>query len=192
MLARGGVVGGTGGWAGWAGAADWAVAAVAAVTDLVEELTTDPAALVTEEAALVRGLLTIEAGVGPVSAEAADVTAESPPGGSSPVAAWACLEKRSNRNRIPAAAIANCATRTAARCASSCGIASSYPQRTEPRTQGAGKAPDQPCTAVEDEAFCTAITVHHRRWPNKRYAAKHNQDGPSSAPDDGNDLRYRT
>jgi hypothetical protein len=135
---------------------------------LVAELTTDPAALVKEEAALVRGLLAVEAGAGPVraepvSAEAADVTAESPPGGSSPVAAWACLEKRSSRNRIPAAAIANCATRTAARCASSCGIDSSYPQRTEPRTQGAGKAPDQPCTAVEDEAFCTAITVHHRR-----------------------------
>jgi hypothetical protein len=25
-----------------------------------------------------------------------------------------------------------------------------------------GKAPDQPCTAVEDEAFCTATTVHQR------------------------------
>jgi hypothetical protein len=134
---------------------------------LAAELTTDPEALVTEEATLVRGLLPVEADVGPVgtepvSAEAADVTAESAPGCSSPVAAWACLEKSSRRNRIPAAAIANCATRTAARCASGCDIDSSHPQRN--RSAHAGKKdPDQPSTTVEDEAFCTATTVHHRR-----------------------------
>src|SRR5580700_7098608 len=97
---------------------------------------TDPAALVTELAKPASGVLAADLAVapavpvvpvvpGPVSAEAADVTDWSAPGFSSPVAAWACFEKRSRRNKIPAAAIANCAARTATRYASSCDIDSS-------------------------------------------------------------------
>jgi hypothetical protein len=94
---------------------------------------TDPAALVTDVATSASGVLAVElTGVpvvpvvpGTASAEAADVTDWSAPGFSSPVAAWACLEKRSRRNKIPAAAIANCAARTATRYASSCDIDSS-------------------------------------------------------------------
>jgi len=100
-------------------------------------LTTDPAALATEAATLPGGVLAAELAVasvvadapdspGPVSAEAADVTDWSGPGWSSPVAAWACLEKRSRRSTIPAAAIANCAARTATRYADSCDIDSSH------------------------------------------------------------------
>src|SRR3984893_453061 len=91
---------------------------------------TAPAALVTEVATSASGGLAVEPTVvpvvpGPASAEAADVTDWSAPGFSSLVAAWACLEKRSSRNKIPAAAIANCAARTATRYASSCDIDSS-------------------------------------------------------------------
>jgi hypothetical protein len=100
----------------------------AAVTGLVTVLTTEPTALETEAPAAEPAGAADDAG--PVSAETADATAEGAGGGSSPVAAWACLEKSSKTKRIPAAAIANCATRTAARCASSCDIDSSYPRRT--------------------------------------------------------------
>jgi hypothetical protein len=118
-------------------------AAAAPVTVWAAELTTDPAALVTTLAALVKGPLPEEAFTGladedeePVSAEAADVTSVSAPGCSSAAAAWACREKNSRMKRIPAAAIANCAARRAARCASSCDIDSSYPQEVRPRTSG--------------------------------------------------------
>jgi hypothetical protein len=94
---------------------------------------TDPAVLVTELAKPASGVLAAELTVapavpvvpGPARAEAADVTDWSAPGFSSPVAAWACFEKRSRRNKIPAAAIATCAARTATRYASSCDIDSS-------------------------------------------------------------------
>lgn len=162
---------GSGCVAGWAAVlagvaalveAGWLVGA-APVTALPAEPTTELAALVTEPTALVSGLPEAEVPVdaGPVTAEAPDVIAEFSPGCLSCVAAWACLEKISSRKRIPAATIANCAARTAARFASSCGIDSSYPHGTSPYTAGAAKAPDKPCTADEDEAFCTATTVHH-------------------------------
>jgi len=103
---------------------------------LVTELTTDPAVLVTEVARPASGLLAAEFEVDPadpfdpvpVSPEATDVTDESDPEGSPPVAACACLEKISRRNKIPAAAIANCATRTVTRYANSCDIDSSRQQ----------------------------------------------------------------
>jgi hypothetical protein len=92
---------------------------------------TDPAAFVTAVVTLERGLVAelcvAPVAPGPVTAEAADVTDWSGPGFSSPVAAWACLEKSSSRNKIPAAAIANCAARMATRCASCCDIDSSHP-----------------------------------------------------------------
>jgi hypothetical protein len=134
--------------AGSAGAAAWVTAVTAVVTGLVTVPTTEPTALVTEAPAAEPAGVTFEAEDEPASAEAADVTVKGAGGGAASVAAWACLEKSSRRNKIPAAAIANCATRTAARCASSCGIDSSYPRRTRPRTPGGGEAPDQPCTAV--------------------------------------------
>jgi hypothetical protein len=151
------------GWAGLPGADAWSTAAAAPVTALSAEPVTALAAPVTEPTALVSGLPAAEvpADAGPVTAEAVDVVAEFSPGCSSGAAAWACLEKISKRKRIPAAAIAHCAARTAARFASSCGIDSSYPRGTSPYTTGAAKAPDKPCTDGEDEAFCTATTVHH-------------------------------
>jgi hypothetical protein len=96
---------------------------IAAVAGLAAELMTDPAALVTELARSASGLLAAELAVvpsvpdvpGPLCVEAADVPDWGAPGLPSPVAAWACLEKRSKRNKIPAAAIANCATLTATR-----------------------------------------------------------------------------
>lgn len=102
---------------------------------MAADLMTDPAVLVTEVVTPASGVLAGELAVapavpvalGPVSADAAEVTDRSAPGWSSPVAAWACLEKRSRRNKIPAAAIANCAARTATRYANSCDIDSSPP-----------------------------------------------------------------
>jgi hypothetical protein len=136
---------------------------------------TDPAVLVTELARSASGALAAVLAVAPVvpvvpgaiGVEAADVPDWSAPGLSSPVAAWACLEKRSKRNKIPAAAIANCAARTATRYADSCDIDSSHPLGNSTMQAGGRKAPGQPCTAVEDEAFRTATTVHHRRLPDK-------------------------
>jgi hypothetical protein len=101
-----------------------------------------------EPVALVSGLPAAEvpadaADAGPVTAEALDVVAEFSPGCSSWTAAWACLEKISRRKRIPAATIANCAARTAARFASSCGIDSSYPRGTNPYTTGGSERPGQ-------------------------------------------------
>ena len=147
-------------------------AAIAAVTGLAAELMTDPAVLVTELAGSASGVLAAVLAVAPVvpvvpvvpgaiGVDAADVPDWSAPGLSSPVAAWACLEKRSKRNKIPAAAIANCAARTATRYADSCDIDSSHPLGNWTMQAGGRKAPDQTCTAVEDEAFCTATTVHH-------------------------------
>ncbi len=63
---------------------------------------------------------------------------------------------------IPAAASANCAARTATRYASGCDIDSSHRRETGPRTPEGTKAPGQPCTAVEAEAFCTVTNVQHR------------------------------
>lgn len=105
------------------------------------ESTAELAALVTEPTTLESGLPAAEvpadpADAGPVTAEAADVVAEFSPGWSSCAAAWACLEKISRRKRIPAATITNCAARTAARFASSCGIDSSYPRGTSHTRQG--------------------------------------------------------
>jgi hypothetical protein len=142
---------------------------------LAAELMTDPAVLVTELAKSASGVLAAELAVvpvvpvvpGPVSVEAADVPDWRAPGLLSPVAACACLEKRSKRNKIPAAAIANCAALRATRYADSCDIDSSHPLGNWTMQAGGRKAPDQPCTAVEDEAFCTATTVHHRRLPDK-------------------------
>jgi hypothetical protein len=119
-------------------------AAAALVTVPAAELTTDPATLVTALAALLRGPLAEEAIAGladeedeePVSAEAVDVTPDSAPGCSSAAVAWACREKNSRMKRIPAAAIANCAARRAARCASSCDIDSSYRRRSDRALQG--------------------------------------------------------
>jgi hypothetical protein len=96
-------------------------------------LTTDPVAFVTESTALVTGLPAAESPEGPASAEPASTeTADegAAGGGSSPVAAWACLEKSKRMKKIPAAATASCAARTAARRASGCGIDSSHPQET--------------------------------------------------------------
>jgi hypothetical protein len=92
LLAGGAATGGAGGWAGPAGAGAWAGGAIAPVTVWAAELTTDPAVLATEPAALLRGLLAAEvatgpADAGPVSAEAADVTAGIAPGCSLPAAA---------------------------------------------------------------------------------------------------------
>jgi hypothetical protein len=165
--AEAGEAGDAGVWAVSAGAAAWVTAVTAVVTGLVTVPTTEPTALVTEVPAAEPAGGTGEAG--PASAET-DVAVAGARGGAASVAAWACLEKSSRRNKIPAAAIANCATRTAARCASSCGIDSSYPQRTRPRTPGEAKARDQPCTAVEDEACCTVITVHDGNEPDNRRA----------------------
>jgi hypothetical protein len=105
------------------------------------ELTTDPAALVTEATALVTGLPAAASPEGPAeaepaSAETAEVTEGAAGGGSSPVAAWACLEKSKRMKKIPAAATASCAARTAARRASGCGIDSSHPQETGSCTPG--------------------------------------------------------
>jgi hypothetical protein len=147
-----------------AGAAAWVTAVTAVVTGLVTVPTTEPTALVAGAPAAEPAGVTGEAE--PVGAETADVAVEGARGGAASVAAWACLEKSSRRNKIPAAAIANCATRTAARCASSCGIDSSYPQRTGPRTPGGGKAPVQSCTTAEDEVCCTVTTVHHGDGPD--------------------------
>jgi len=102
---------------------------------LLAESTTDPTELTTELVTPTTGVLAAELCVAPVvpvdpepvSVEAADVTEESVPGFSSLVAAWACLEQRSRRKMIPAAVIANCATRTVARYANSCDIDSSDP-----------------------------------------------------------------
>jgi Fe-S cluster biogenesis protein NfuA len=160
--------------------------AAAPVAALSAEPTAELAALVTEPTALVDGLSAPEVPADPadaelVTAEAADVVAELSPGCSSCAAAWACLEKISRRKRIPAAAIANCAARTAARFASSCGIDSSYPHGTSPYTAGATKAPDKPCAAGEDEAFCTATTVHHSpvaRQAMRRGASQEEPGGP--------------
>jgi hypothetical protein len=69
--------------------------------------------------------------------------------------------------KIPAAATTSFAARTAARRASGCGIDSSHPQETRPRTPRAGKAPERPCVTVEDEAFCTVTTVHRGERPGK-------------------------
>jgi len=137
------VVAGAGGWADLPGADAWSTVAAAPVTALSAEPTTELAALVTEPTALVSGLPEAEVPAArPVTAEAVDVVAEFSPGCSSCVAACACLEKISRRKRIPAATIANCAARTAARFASSCGIDSSYPRGTSPYTTEAAKAPD--------------------------------------------------
>jgi hypothetical protein len=55
-----------------------------------------------------------------------DVIPESPGGGSSAVAAWACREESSTKKKIPAATTANCAARRATRPATGCGIDSSH------------------------------------------------------------------
>jgi hypothetical protein len=113
------------------------MSAIAPVTGLATELRTDPAVLVTDVARPVSGLLAAELAPelrvvpvdpGPVSPEATDVTDDGDPEVSSPVAACACLEKIIRRNKIPAAAIANCATRTVTRYANSCDIDSSRRQ----------------------------------------------------------------
>jgi hypothetical protein len=96
----------------------WAAASTAEFTAVSAE---GPTALVTAAAALPSGL--------PDPAPlAADPAAGAAPGCPSPVAAWACLEKSKRSRMIPAAAIANCAARTATRYASSCDIDSSHPQ----------------------------------------------------------------
>jgi len=139
----GGEAGGTG---SWAGAVACAVAADS-VTGLAAELRADPATFVTALAAPVTEVLTAAVTVVPaepglaVSEEDADVPAGSLPGWSSRVAAWACLEKRSRRKRIPAAATANCAARMAARYASSCVIASSHPQGNRIRARKGQRKP---------------------------------------------------
>jgi len=108
---------------------------------------TDPAALVTEVVTLASGpaaelsVAPVAPVAGAVSAEAADVTDWSGPEFSSPVAAWACLEKSSSRNKIPAAAIANCAARMATRCASCCDIDSSHPLGNWTMQAGGKKSP---------------------------------------------------
>ena len=111
---------------------------------------TDPAALVTEVVTLASGpaaelsvapVAPVAPVAGAVSAEAADVTDWSGPGFSSPVAAWACLEKSSSKNKIPAAAIANCAARMATRCASCCDIDSSHPLGNWTMQAGGEKSP---------------------------------------------------
>jgi hypothetical protein len=110
---------------------------------------TDPAVLVTELARSASGALAAVLAVAPVvpvvpgaiSVDAADVPDWSAPGLSSPVAAWACLEKRSKRNKIPAAAIANCAARTATRYADSCDIDSSHPLGNWTMQAGGKKSP---------------------------------------------------
>lgn len=85
---------------------------------MITELTADPTAFPTD---------------GPVTTDvtdvtdATDVTDGCAPGFWSSVAAWACLVKMNKRKKIPAAAIANCATRTVTRYASSCDIDSSHP-----------------------------------------------------------------
>ena len=89
--------------------------------------------LVTEATTLVRGLPAAEspeapADAEPASAETADATEGPAGGGSSPVAAWACLEKSSKMKKIPATATTSFAATTAARRASGCGIDSSHPQ----------------------------------------------------------------
>jgi hypothetical protein len=113
------------------------------------ELTADPTALPTAEVTSPRGLLATESSVGPAdpglaTAEAADVTDDACAAVFwSWVAAWACLVKISRRKRIPAATIANCATRTVTRCANSCDIDSSHPL-TNWTTQAEGqKGPGQ-------------------------------------------------
>lgn len=153
--------------ADWFAPAAWFAPVALPATVLVAELTTPPAALVTAETVPLRGSPEAEdfaaPEAGPLSAEVADVAPEAVPERSSPVAAWACLEKSSRRKIIAAAASANCAALMATRYASSCGIDSSYPQRRWPRTLKSRKTPDQPYVAVEDEAFCTATTVHDRQ-----------------------------
>ena len=102
---------------------------------MVAELMTDPAVLVTELARSATGVLAAELTVvslvpvvpGPVNGEAADVPDWRAPGLLSAVAACACLEKRSKRNKIPAAAIANCAALRATRRATCCDMDSSPP-----------------------------------------------------------------
>jgi hypothetical protein len=128
-------VAGADGWVGSAGASPWVTAVTVEVTGLVTVPTTEPTVPLTEPPPVELAPAEPAGAVddpGPVSAETADVTADEEGGGSSPVAACACLERSSNRKKIPAATIANCATRTAARCASSCDIDSSHPQETGP------------------------------------------------------------
>jgi hypothetical protein len=143
---------------------------------LVAVSATDPTVLATELVTPATGVLAAELCVvpvvpvdpEPVSVEAADVTAESVPGFSSLVAACACLEQRSKRKRIPAAAIANCATRTVARYANSCDIDSSDPLGgTRPRKLGREVPRTSHARPIRTRRFCTVITVHHRRLPHK-------------------------
>jgi hypothetical protein len=135
--------------------APFATVAAALVTGAVTPDTEDVAAEVSDE----------------TGAVTADVSPESPDGGSSVVAAWACLEESSTRKKkIPAATTANCAARRATRRATGCGIDSSHSlgnQTAHTRRPGAGKAPDQPCTVAEDKALCSVTTVHHRRSTGK-------------------------
>jgi hypothetical protein len=188
------VVVGAGGWTDLPGAEAWSTAAAAPVTALSAEPATELAAPVTEPTALVSGLSALEvpadpADAEPVTAEPADVTAEVTWGCPSCAAAWACLEKINSRKKIPAATIANCTARTAERFASSCGIDSSYPRGTSPYTAGATKAPDKPCTADEDEAFCTATTVHHSSVARQAICREAHARKTWLARYDQNDLR---
>jgi hypothetical protein len=113
----------------------------AVVTGLVTVPTTEPTVLVTDPPPAVPAGPVDDAG--PTSAETADVTPEGEGGGSSRVAAWACLAQSRNRKKSTAAAIANCAARTAARRVSNCDIDGSHPQepvRTRRSIEGPGLA----------------------------------------------------
>lgn len=147
-------------------------AALADVTGLVSELTADPTALPTDEVTSLTGVLAAESSVapadpGPVTAGAAEVTDGCAPGFWSSVAAWACLVKMNRRKKIPAAAIANCATRTVTRYASCCDIDRSHPLETEPRRPGAEGPRIGHAGPLRTRRFCTVTTVHHRRLPDK-------------------------
>jgi hypothetical protein len=125
----------------------------APVTALAAELTADPAVLVTAPTAPLSEPEWAEEGFAEppgalAGAATAALAAGTAPGDSSPAAAWACLENSRRRKTIPAAAIANCAARTATRYASSRDIDSSHPQRN--RTARADGGQESPGSAARD------------------------------------------
>jgi hypothetical protein len=156
--------GGAGGWGCSGGAVTWTGGVVAVP---VTVLTMDPATLATGSVAL-----EVAGEAEPVIADTAAETVGRP-GGWSPVAAWACFERTSRRNRIPAAAIANCAARRATRRAIGCDIDSSQSLGYSRLPPGClvvkyHESPGPARRLLQTRHFCPATTVHETRYPDKR------------------------
>jgi hypothetical protein len=149
-----------------------AVAVVVPAGGLVTEVTTDATVPVTGAvtepvteavAGLACAVIVVTGDAGPVSAEMADVIPRDA-GGSSVVAACACLEKSSRSKKIPAARISTCAARRATRREISCDIDGSHAPGnwTARLTSGRQESPGPAARGVADGVICPATTVHHR------------------------------